>query len=108
MNRVDETLLALADPTRRRVVDALRKGPRSAGDLAEHVGMSMPALSRHLRLLRERGVVEQHADLGDGRMRFYSLIPRRFEELQEWLEEIASFRTGQLDTSKRHAEKKKR
>ena len=55
---LDETLLALADPTRRRVVDLLRKKPQRPGDLAAALDVSPPRLSRHLRILRKSGLIE--------------------------------------------------
>src|SRR5438067_772175 len=66
-NDLDATLAALADPTRRRVIEVLRTAPRRAGDLAEKVEMSRPALSRHLRVLRQSGLVDVDTLRGDAR-----------------------------------------
>jgi len=66
---LDRTLLALADPTRRRVVDLLRVSPRRAGELADAVGTSPPAMSRHLRVLRMGGLVREDHDGEDARVR---------------------------------------
>ncbi len=101
---LDATLAALADPTRRRVVDLLRKRPRRAGELSAAFDVSAPAMSRHLRVLRTRGLVEEERASDDARARVYRLRPERFDELQTWLDEVESFWTDQLDAFTRHAE----
>ncbi|HEY6605247.1 MAG TPA: metalloregulator ArsR/SmtB family transcription factor, partial [Gaiellaceae bacterium] len=73
-----KALEALADPTRRRIVELLVEGERSAGDLASHFETSRPGISRHLRVLREQGLV--HAR-DEGRRRLYSLDLEPFVEL---------------------------
>jgi DNA-binding transcriptional ArsR family regulator len=70
---VDRTLAALADPHRRRVVDLLRERPHRAGELAEAVGLTPPAMSRHLRALRQSGLVEESHPEFDARVRVYAL-----------------------------------
>jgi DNA-binding transcriptional ArsR family regulator len=102
---LDLTLLALADPTRRRVVDLLRERPRRAGELAAAFGASPPAMSRHLKVLRQRGLVEEERSEDDARCRIYRLRPEPFRDLSAWLEEIESFWADQLDAFKTHAEK---
>ena len=102
---LDDTLAALADPTRRRVVDLLRRRPRRAGELAIRFGVSPPAMSRHLRVLRTHGLVEEERVEDDARVRVYRLRPERFGELREWLKEVEAFWTDQLDAFKRHAER---
>ncbi|MGH0028548.1 MAG: ArsR/SmtB family transcription factor [Myxococcota bacterium] len=106
--KLDRTLQALADPTRRRVVDLLRKRPRRAGDLARASRVSPPAMSRHLRVLRRSGLVEEEASQDDARVRVYRLRPEPFRDLQGWLAEVESFWTDQLDAFKAHAERKGR
>lgn len=101
---LDETLAALADPTRRRVVDLLREGPRRAGELASAFGTSAPAMSRHLRVLRHRGLVAEDRTHEDARVRVYRLVPGRFNELAAWLREVESFWTDQLDAFAAHVE----
>jgi DNA-binding transcriptional ArsR family regulator len=101
---LDATLAALADPTRRRVVDLLRKRPRRVGELSAAFDVSAPAMSRHLRVLRTRGLVEEERSSDDARARVYRLRPERFGELQAWLDEVESFWTEQLDAFKRHTE----
>ncbi len=105
---LDDTLAALADPTRRRVIDALRSGPRRAGELAEVFRISPPALSRHLRVLRTRGLIEEERVDGDARVRVYRLRRDRFEELRAWLGEVEAFWTDQLDAFRAHAERRVR
>jgi DNA-binding transcriptional ArsR family regulator len=96
---------ALADPTRRRVVDLLRERPRRAGELAAAFRVSPPAMSRHLRVLRTRGLVEEERVEEDARVRVYRLRPERFHQLQEWLREVEGFWTDQLEAFKAHAER---
>jgi len=104
---LDRTLAALADPTRRGVVDLLRRKPQRAGDLAAAFDMSPPAMSRHLRVLRKTGLVDvEDGELeDDARVRVYRLRPEPFAELRDWLTEVETFWTGQLDAFKRHAER---
>lgn len=102
---VDDTLAALADPTRRRVVDLLRKRPRRAGELAAAFHVSAPAMSRHLRVLRTRGLVEEERVEDDARVRVYRLRPQPFRELRTWLEQVEGFWSDQLDAFKAHAER---
>ena len=74
---------ALADPTRRRILEILAEGDRSVGELVEQFPVSQPAISRHLRLLREAGLVDCH---GDGKRRVYSFDPGSLAPLDEWVE----------------------
>jgi DNA-binding transcriptional ArsR family regulator len=106
---LDRTLAALADPTRRRVVELLRKQPRRAGELADAFGMSPPAMSRHLRVLRTRGLVEEaREEDGDARCRVYRLRPEPFRDLASWLAEVEAFWGDQLGAFKQHAERAQR
>jgi len=105
MNRLDATLSALADPTRRLVVDQLRKGPRRAGELAASADMSAPAMSRHLRVLRSTGLVEAEAVDDDARLRVYRLRPEPFVALQAWLDQVEAFWDEQLGAFQAHAER---
>ena len=102
---LDATLSALADPTRRKVVDLLRAGPRRAGELAATVEMSAPAMSRHLRVLRASGLVEAELVDDDARLRLYRLRPERFVALQAWLDQVQAFWAEQLGSFKAHAER---
>ncbi|MBI5067864.1 MAG: winged helix-turn-helix transcriptional regulator [Deltaproteobacteria bacterium] len=101
---LDRTLQALADPTRRGVVELLRGRPRRAGELASALRTSPPALSRHLRLLRQTGLVEEEPLPGDARVRVLRLRPEPLAELRAWLEEVERFWAVQLASFKAHAE----
>jgi DNA-binding transcriptional ArsR family regulator len=76
---------ALGDPTRRAIVDRLRDGPRPVGELARGLPVSRPAVSQHLRVLRDAGLV---TDRPEGRRRLYSLDPRGLVELRGWVEAL--------------------
>jgi len=102
--KLDETFIALADPTRRKVIELLRKKPQRAGDLAAAFDMVPPAMSRHLRVLRTTGLVEESGLPGDARVRVYRLRAEPFSELRSWLDEIEAFWTDQLSAFKAHAE----
>ena len=99
------TFEALADPTRRGVVELLRDKPHRAGDLADRLGLSRPAMSRHLKVLRMTGLVEPANDADDLRARVYRLCPEPFHELRDWIEEIERFWTLELRAFKAHAER---
>ncbi len=105
---VDRTLAALADPTRRAVIELLRRKPRRAGELSDALGISPPALSRHLRVLRKTGVITDDEVEDDARVRLYRLQPEPFAVLRGWLDEVEAFWTGQLAAFKAHAEKRRR
>jgi DNA-binding transcriptional ArsR family regulator len=105
VNDLDGTFTALADPTRRRVVELLRDGPRRAGELAEGSGMTRPAMSRHLRVLRASGLVDVAMLEDDARGRVYQLRPERFVALQAWLDQVQAFWSEQLGAFKEHAER---
>lgn len=105
---LDATFTALADPTRRGVIDLLRREPRRASDLADALGASRPAMSRHLRVLRKSGLVEtETVSDDDARERVYRLKPERFGELREWLDEVEAFWTDQLAAFATHVRKKR-
>jgi DNA-binding transcriptional ArsR family regulator len=89
-----KALEALADPTRRTIVELLAERERSAGELAASFETSRPAVSRHLRVLREHGLVRARVE---GRRRLYSLDPEPLEELDEWLAHYRKFWTNRLD-----------
>jgi DNA-binding transcriptional ArsR family regulator len=76
---------ALGDPTRRAIVERLREGPRPVGELAGGLPVSRPAVSQHLRVLKEAGLV---TDRQVGRRRLYALDPRGLAELRGWVEAL--------------------
>jgi DNA-binding transcriptional ArsR family regulator len=89
-----KTLEALAEPTRRRIIELLAEGERSAGEIASHFPTSRPGISRHLRVLREHGLVRTRED---AQRRLYSLDPAPLEELDEWLQRYRRFWSNRLD-----------
>ena len=105
MSGLDRTFAALADPTRRAVVELLRARPQRAGELAGALDMSAPALSRHLKVLRESGLVHEARDAEDARARVYTLAPQPFDALRRWVEDVESFWRGELDSFRAHAER---
>ncbi len=94
----------LADPTRRRVVRLLGEGPRRAGELAEATGTSAPVMSRHLRVLREAGLIADERVPHDARLRIFRLRPEPVVALRAWLDQVQAQWTEQLGAFKRHAE----
>ena len=84
----DAAFRALADPTRRAILDRLRAGERTAGELGADFAMSQPALSQHLRVLRDAGLVTQRPD---GRRRWYRIDPVGLRAVYDWLEHYAAF-----------------
>lgn len=104
---LDRTLAALAEPSRRRIVDLLRERPRRAGELAEVTGLSLPATSRHLKTLRDCGLVTPANPEFDARVRIYTLTPGPFTELKAWLEATETLWTEQLSAFKAHIDGEK-
>lgn len=90
---------ALADPTRRRILELLVDGERTAGELAAAFDTSRPAVSRHLRVLREAGLVRWR---GDAQRRIYRLDPGPLAEVDAWLERYRRFWAGRLDALDDH------
>jgi DNA-binding transcriptional ArsR family regulator len=102
---IDRTLAAIAEPHRRRVVDLLRERPRRAGELAAAVGLTPAALSRHLRVLRASGLVqESHPEL-DARVRVYALRTAPVAGLRAWLDATEQLWVDQLGAFKAHVER---
>lgn len=102
---LDRTLAALADPHRRRTIELLRERPRPAGELAREVGLSPPAMSRHLKTLRESGLVEESHPPFDARLRVYALKREPMADLIAWLEETERMWSEQLLAFKAHLER---
>ncbi len=88
----------LAAPTRRRVLDELRAGERSVGELVERLNMSQPAVSKQLRVLREAGLASVRVD---AQRRIYRLEPDRLREVDEWLAPYRAFWNERLDAMER-------
>ena len=92
---------ALAEPSRRRILDLLRVGERSVTELVEGVGLSQPGVSKHLRVLREAGLVGSRAE---GKRRVYALRPEPLAEVDAWLEPYREQWSRSLDALERHLE----
>lgn len=92
---------ALAEPNRRRILDVLRGGECAAGDLGRHLAISQPGVSKHLRVLREAGLVEARAE---GQRRLYTLAPQRLAEVDAWLQPYRRFWAERLDALEAHLE----
>jgi DNA-binding transcriptional ArsR family regulator len=93
------TFEVLAEPTRRRVLDLLREQPRPVGELVELLGMSQPGVSKHLRVLREAGLVTVRQD---AQRRWYELRLEPLEEIDAWLAPYRQLWSGRLDALERH------
>jgi DNA-binding transcriptional ArsR family regulator len=107
---VDAVLAALADPARRRAVEILGAGPKRAGELAELLDLPAPAMSRHLKALKQSGLVEEtRAEAGvefDARVRVYALKAGRLGELKDWLARAEAGWSDQLASFARHVAKR--
>jgi DNA-binding transcriptional ArsR family regulator len=90
---------ALAEPRRREILDLLRERERTVGELVERIPISQPGVSKHLRVLREAGLVEVRPD---GRRRLYALRPEPLAELDAWLAPYRRHWAGRLDALERH------
>ena len=105
---LDALLFALSDPTRRAVVGLLGRSPRRSSEMAAALRASRPAMSRHLRVLRRAGLVEESSIDEDARGRLYRLRPKRLGDVRAWLDEMEGFWTDQLAAFKAHAESRGR
>ncbi|MFW6009969.1 MAG: ArsR/SmtB family transcription factor [Actinomycetota bacterium] len=95
---------ALADPTRRHVIQLLGSRPRRAGELADEVGVSPSALSRHLKVLLEASIVEDERIPDDARVRVFSLRNESLASVQAYLDQLQAEWRDQLQSFKRHVE----
>jgi DNA-binding transcriptional ArsR family regulator len=92
---------ALAEPHRRQILDLLREGERSVGDLVERLGLSQPGVSKHLRVLREARLVRARAA---GKQRLYGLRAGPLAEVDAWLEPYRALWSDRLNALERHLE----
>jgi DNA-binding transcriptional ArsR family regulator len=99
MTAATATFDVLAEPTRRRILDLLRERPRLVGELVERLGLSQPGTSKHLRVLREAGLVSVRKD---AQRRWYELRAEPLAEVDEWLEPYRALWSGSLDALERH------
>jgi DNA-binding transcriptional ArsR family regulator len=97
------TFEVVAEPARRELMDLLLDGPRSVGELVAATGLSQPNTSRHLRILREAGLVSVTAR---AQQRLYELVPERLAELERWLAPYRRLWRGSLDALERHLDEK--
>jgi DNA-binding transcriptional ArsR family regulator len=93
-----QSLLAIADPTRRRIVELLAQREHTAGELVEQFDLSAPAISQHLKVLREAGLVTSRAE---GQSRIQSLNPDGLGDIEAWLERTRAMWSGRLDALER-------
>ena len=92
---------AIAEPNRRAILELLCAGERPAGDLVDATGLSQPGLSKHLKVLREAGLVSVRPD---GQRRLYRLEPKKLAALDTWLKPFRSFWADRLDALETHLE----
>jgi DNA-binding transcriptional ArsR family regulator len=100
-----DAFAVLAEPTRRRILDQLRLADMNVGDLVERLGISQPATSKHLKVLRDAGLVSCRPA---AQQRIYSLEARRLEGLAEWLEPYRRLWTTHLDALEGHLDTKEK
>ena len=101
---IDDTLIALADPVRRGIVELLKIQPRRAGELAALLSINGPMLSKHLKVLRGSRLIEEERPAEDARVRVYRLRPERLQELKDWLSDVGAFWNDQLAAFKAAAD----
>ena len=94
---------AIAQPTRRRILDLLRERPRAVGELVDALGISQPGTSKHLRVLREAGLVEVAVER---QRRVYSVRAAPLRELDAWLEPYRALWSDRLDALEQHLDRK--
>jgi DNA-binding transcriptional ArsR family regulator len=104
MNRMT-AYAALAEPHRRQILDLLRDGERSVNDLTTRLQISQPGVSKHLRVLRQAGLVDVRPD---GRTRWYGLRAQPLAEVDAWLAPYRELWSGRLDALERHLEENPR
>ena len=97
--RMTTTFEVLAEPTRRRILDLLRERERSVGELVSRLTLSQPGVSKHLRVLREAGLVEVRTD---AQRRWYGLRAEPLSEVDAWLEPYRRFWAQRLDALEQH------
>jgi DNA-binding transcriptional ArsR family regulator len=98
---VTTTFTVLAEPTRRRILDLLLDEPRSVGDLVSELGLTQPGTSKHLKVLRDAGLVNVRRD---AQRRWYELRPEPLAEVDEWLAPYRRLWAKRLDALERHLE----
>lgn len=97
----NDSYSALSDPTRRRILSALRNGSRPVGELVEELEVSQPTVSKHLKVLRDTGLVATRAE---GQKRFYSVEPQPLRDVSAWIEELLTAAVESATTAEVEAE----
>jgi DNA-binding transcriptional ArsR family regulator len=97
-------LEALAEPRRLAILDLLRDGERPVGELVDHLGVSQPAVSKHLRVLKNAGLVEARAD---AQRRLYRIRPEPLAELDDWLATYRELWAARLDRLEDHLDRRR-
>ena len=100
---IDALWSAVADPRRRAMLDALRERPRAVGELVDVLGLTQPATSKHLRVLREAGLVRVRTD---AQRRIYAVEPAGVAELDRWLKPYRRLWNDRLDALGRHLDRR--
>ena len=99
-----QSLIALADPNRRRIVEMLAAGELAAGEIGTAFDISAPAISQHLKVLKEANIVTVRVD---GQRRIYALDPTGFTEIDQWLSSVRRFWIPKLDELERQIQRHK-
>ncbi len=105
MPDADAAFLAIADPTRRAILVALADGEVSATVFVDHFALSQPAISKHLKVLRDSGLVRVRSE---SRFRYYALEPSALEPVRDWMAHFEHFWINRLEALGAHLRKKKR
>jgi DNA-binding transcriptional ArsR family regulator len=99
---VESVFEIIAEPNRRAILSLLAGSEQSVGDIERHLRMPQPSVSKHLRVLREAGVVESTVD---AQRRLYRLKPGRLQEVDDWLAQFRRFWSAHVDALERHLER---
>jgi len=99
---MESTFTIIAEPNRRAILGFLAQSERSVGEIEQQLGMSQPSVSKHLRVLREAGLVESRID---AQRRLYRVCPEPLMEVDAWLEQFRRYWSGQVDALERHLDR---
>ena len=108
MTSLDSQLGALADPTRRAIVELLVQQPYRASDLADATGVTRSRMSKHLKILMDAGIARDERPEHDARSRIFHLQPDAMKDMQRWLEALQRQWDAQLQSFKAHVEQSRR
>jgi DNA-binding transcriptional ArsR family regulator len=100
-----ESFEIISEPNRRAILSLLVSSQQSVGEIERQLGMSQPAVSKHLRVLRDAGFVESTVD---AQRRLYRLRPERLQEVDDWLAPFRQFWSGHIDALERHLDRMER